>query len=261
MKLISGRLVYAAIIVATVNLVAQSASAANNVDNSWYFGVGGGNTWINFANSELIDNATGAPPPYNNDTYTVNGEQAGYFQLDAGYRWHRTDSFLPYYAAFAEYSHFFRSNVSGEVTQFSAPPFENYNYKMAYTADMFTVNGKFDLVEFYSTLPYVLVGAGVIFNHVNSYSESELANVTPRTSPGYEGNSAAKLAGTLGAGFDFIITKNYWLTVGYEHVFQGDLMSGPGVDAWSNTKLNFGNTKMDTAFVMITANYPQGFRG
>ncbi len=249
-------------------LAAEPAFVSNTQmqPDTWIMGAGGGLSWINLPSNEYIENGIGilapygVPAPYNYDNYSVNAQQAGIFQYFFGYRWHRSASCLPYYSLSAQYTHFFSSNVSGEVTQFSFPAFENYNYKMRYTADLFTLNGKFDLIDFHSFLPYLSAGIGAIFNHINSYDESPLSNVTPRMSPGYRGNSDVKLAGTLGAGLDFIVNNHYWVTLGYEHVFQGNIRSGPGVGLWSNSVLNLGNVKMDSVFLVLTANFPQGFR-
>src|SRR5437762_7415712 len=107
---------------------------------------------------------------------------------------------------------------------------------MSYSADLLTMSGKFDLVECKHVMPYLSAGIGAVINSVYDYTETPTAHVTPRVSPGYTTNNTTHLALTLGAGIDYILTENYWITLGYEHVFQGgSVKSGPGLTTWSGT--------------------------
>ncbi|MBV8803107.1 MAG: outer membrane beta-barrel protein [Gammaproteobacteria bacterium] len=235
---------------AWANMVSYPLSSA------WYIGAGGGASWAHFANNTTVLNGMPVSPPYNQDLFSIQTLKDANVQLVAGYRWQNKTNFFPCSNIFFQYRSYINNDISGSIEQFSLPEFTNYNYRMKYSADLLTLNGKFDLIEYERVMPYVSGGAGIIINSLYDYSESPTANVTPRISPGYTTNNSTHMALTLGAGLDYILTENYWLTLGYEHVFQGSIKSGSGQSTWSNTSLHFGNVKMDTVFINFSMNLP-----
>lgn len=226
-------------------------------DNAWFVGLGGGASWISLSSSTSVNNGSVFPRPFNQDSFTINNPSTGIAQLNAGWVTHSTRTYFPSLSAYIQYRHYFATDVKGGIYQYSLPAFQNYNYKMSFEADLFTINGKVGLAQLNQLIPYLSGGVGFIINHLNDYTESPTPNVIPRISPAYQGNSNSKLALTLGAGLDFLINRCTTLTLGYDHVFQGSIKSGSGLATWSGTSLNFGNTKMDTVFINITANFPQ----
>lgn len=252
----NGRLFRRLISFALISSISSIAHAVAPSQN-WFMSVGGGMTRLNFADKVNVDNGTQMVPPNNIDYFTVNNPKAGIFQYNLGYQWHDESPYFPYTSFFLQYRHYFRTNITGNVVQFSLPTFNNYQYKMSYEADMLTLNGKFDLINYHHFLPYVSAGLGFIVNHLNDYSESVHPNVTPRIPPSYQGNTKLKGALTLGVGIDYLISQHYGLTLGYDHVFQGIAKSGPGEGLWNQTKLNFGNVKMDTVFINLNIHFPQ----
>ncbi len=230
-------------------------------DNAWFVGVGAGMSWLNLNNNATYV-TNGAPAPYNLDYYSVKAPSSQkQVQLDFGYRWHAMRAFAPYYSLYAEYRHYMNTNIKGSIMQYSLPDFLNYDYKMRYSADLFMLNGKIDLFEFHRLLPYISAGVGVIANHLDSYEETPLANVTPRINPGYAQRHNFDPAVSLGLGLDYKITKNIWATLGLEHLRQSSLQTSNGADSWSATHLTFGNSvKMNSVFFTITANIPDTLR-
>lgn len=214
------------------------------------------------ANHTTVNNGSDFPPPSNVDYYSINNPRVvALAQAIVGYRWHTIgQEYFPYSSLYLQYRHNFNGSIQGYVQQYSLPEFQNYKYRMNYQSNLLTLNAKFDLIEWMHIMPYLAGGAGFIVNSTNNYNEAALANVTPRFSPHFNGKSNTNWALTLGAGFDFILTRCLWLTLGYEHVFQGGnyLSSGSGTDSWSGTHLNFGSPKMDTVFLNLTVNLPQG---
>src|SRR3990167_423404 len=241
--------------------VSQAGTDVPMGSNSWFIGLGGGVSGIYLPRDTVINNGVNLPPPNHHDTATMNNPSASNVQLEAGYRWHRAIPYFPYAQWALQYRHYANVKISGTLNKFSSPGFDNYHYQLKYEADLFTIAGKVDLFQCKRVLPYLSAGIGAVINHVNSYSETALLNVTPRTSPDFQGNVNTKLALTLGAGLDYLMTENTWLTLGYEHVFQGNTKSGPGVDSWSSTAFNIGNTKMDTLFISLSANIPAALKG
>jgi opacity protein-like surface antigen len=224
--------------------------------NTWFLGGGGGISWIHLSDSTTVSNGMPVSPPFNQDLFSIQTIKDSNVQINAGYRWENNTKYLPYSNLFFQYRSYINNDISGSIEQFSLPQFTNYNYQMKYSADLFTVNGKFDLVQYSRIMPYLSGGIGAIINSIYDYTETPTANVTPRTSPGYTTHNYTHLALTLGAGIDYILTENYWITLGYDHVFQGSINSGPGVSTWANTSLHFGTAKMDTVFINFTMNLP-----
>lgn len=232
-----------------------------NIDakNSWFIGAGGGAANQNLPGSMSVINGAQVAPPMNQDRYSLNDPTAALFQFNVGYRWSQNCKYFPSWNLALQYRHYVKSYINGTVDQYSLPGFVNYNYQLSYEANLFTLNGKVDLIEYKKFLPYVAGGVGSITNHLNDYNETPTAGVTPRISPGYNGNSLTSLAFTLGVGIDYIVTDNVWLTLGYDHVFPTNLSTNAGNGSWSKSSLNVGNVNMDTIFLNVTANFPQTF--
>lgn len=241
----------------SVLLTAQAMTRLNVSRDTWFLGLGGGGASVNLPSNMTVFNGSAFSPPNNQDIFTIHYPSTGILQLDLGYRFHRIKTYIPYYYLYLQYRHYFGSRLSGSIDQYSLPGFINYDYKMNYGADLFTLNGKFDLIQHKRVLPYLAGGIGFILNHFYDYNESALAGVTPRISPNYGGNTNAKLAVTLGAGLDFILTECVSATLGYEHLFQNAIESGPGTGSWSNTTLKTGNVSMDMLFINLTVNFSQ----
>lgn len=226
--------------------------------SGWFIGAGGGLNWSHLSKSTTtVSNGSGAASPMDHDTFTVGPlDRAGIEQLSVGYRWHQKKKFLPYSQVYLQYRHSDSVHTGGTVDQYTLPDFVNYVYSVSYESDLFTLNGKLDLVEFHHIMPYVTAGAGFIMTHLNGYTETAIPPVTARISPGYLGGTQTSLALTAGVGVDFILSKNFWLTLGYDHVFEGSAQSGSGQGSWSPTSLNLGSVHADAVFLNLSARLP-----
>lgn len=230
-------------------------------DSDWFIGLGGGLAWNHFDESTAtVPNGSNATPPINNDLYSIQTpSNSAIEQLNVGYRWHQEKKFLPFYQVYFQYRHTNEVDVNGTIEQYSLPEFLNYTYSLNYATDLYTINGKFDLVQENRIMPYVAVGAGVIVTHLTNYTESAIPPVTARISPSFQGGTHTSLALIGGVGVDFILTKNMWLTLGYDHVFQDNASTEQGSSTWSGTKLSLGNVRADTVFLNISAKFPDAF--
>ncbi len=239
----------------------QTADATTK--DTWFVGAGAGQSWLySLRGSTTVSNGSNATPPYDQDYFSIKQPSSQtQAQLDIGYQWHENKKFIPSYSTFLRYRHYFSTQFSGIVDQYSIPEFENYTYKMRYNADLLTLNGKINLVECKSILPYLSAGIGAVFNHMKDYTETASANVTSRISPNYSSNTAIAPAVALGIGIDIHFTPAVWATLGAEYLFQGNISSGNGSITWSGTHLVFANNaKMSTVFLSISATIPDGFR-
>lgn len=230
-------------------------------DDTWFIGIGGGGDWINYKSSTQVPNGSRVRPHYNNDQFSVQSPKtAALAQIYVGYRIHDDCDLFPYYNVYFQYRHNFNSLIKGHVNQYSIADMRNYKYHININSDLFTINGKFNIYECNCFLPYISVGLGIISNHVGNYHENALKHVTPRISPSYKTKTNSNAAGTLGVGVDFILLPTVWVTLGYEHLFQGKIRSGDGRNTWTNTALHFGYSNMNTVFMNMTIDFPEGFR-
>jgi hypothetical protein len=244
---------------------AHQMTYAQNVDtndSSWFVGIGAGIYKNHFsASNTSVPNGVTSLTPYNQDIYSINNSSSNNVDLLGGYRWHTKNSYLPYQSLYGLYRHYSNSTINGNVELFGLPEFINYKYKMIYNADLFALNYKINLFELKNFLPYVSLGAGYIINHVNDYSETPTSNVTPRISPDYQGKTTHNPVGIVGVGIDYVLSKNYWLTLGCERVYQNSsINSSSGTSSWSSTALRFNTLQSDIVFLHFTANVPDGFR-
>lgn len=230
--------------------------------NAWFIGAGGGVYWAKLQDSSTsVSNGSLVPAPFDQDLYTIDNPSANaIFQVNAGYRWQLNQLFIPYTSIYFQYRHYNNSQVTGDIYQYSLPDFLNYDYNFSYSADLFTLNGKIDLFNINHVMPYLSGGIGTIVNRLEDYRENPTINVTPRVSPAFATSSTSRFAATLGAGIDYTLTQNVWLTLGYDHVFQTNLPGAAGTNTWAGTSLNLGSTKLDTVFLNISAKFPDTFR-
>jgi len=230
--------------------------------NIWFVGAGAGAGWAKLPDSSTtVSNGAPESAPFNQDLYTIKNPSANpMWQVSAGYRWQHDQLFIPYSSIYLQYRHYNDADVTGQIYQYSLPEFLNYNYNFSYTADLITVNGKLDLGKNDKVMPYVAGGVGVMMNRLEDYRENQTANVTARISPNFNANTATHFAATLGVGVDVTLSRNVWLTLGYDHVFQTGLPGASGNNTWTGTSLNLGNVRLDTVFLNISARFPDTFR-
>ncbi len=237
--------------------------ATQKSENTWFFGLGGGLNWVALSRGyTTVYNGALVSPPSNLDYYTVKTPAAqSQLQSTVGYRWHRRAKYFPYLSGYFQYRHYFPTHIKGSIEQYSLSDFENYDYRMSLSADLLTLNAKVNLIESSHVLPYLALGLGGIFNYLQLYQEFPKSNVTARNSPSFGDHTDAGPVLTLGLGLDFKATKNWWVSLGYELLFQGSLSTQNGTVGWGDSHLVFSNdTKMNTIYIQITANIPEGFQ-
>ena len=72
-------------------------------------------------------------------------------------------------------------------------------------------------------MPYVNGGIGITWNQVKPKNNFILqVNNTPLLAYSTEGQNNRDFSYHLGAGLDFIITNNFWLSLGYQYSYYGD---------------------------------------
>lgn len=203
----------------------------------WFLSFNIGEQFQTGKETMYVNNGSYYPPPYNQDTYTVNKTaHASMINISGGYRWQREQNYLPAYSLGLLYQHSFVGHPSGEIIQYSDPIFTNYNYKSNLSSNLLLATAKVNIYTINKFSPYITAGLGGAFNHA-SYNETALPGVTPRISPDFTGNKS-QFAYNAGAGLDYIASQHFIINVGYLYQNVGNI-SGRGQGTWSGTNLGF----------------------
>ncbi|MEO8402126.1 MAG: outer membrane beta-barrel protein [Gammaproteobacteria bacterium] len=219
----------------------------------WYMDIAGGASSVSMPGQTSVSNGTLLMFPLNNDTYSTHSPYTNLnLGLGGGYQWQFDRTYVPYFNLGIQYTHIFTSHVEGSVTQFSLPIFNNYNYKFDYDANVLVLNGKLDLIEYHSFLPYIALGIGAAYNDFSNYHEYAKPSVTPRTTPNYGSHNTANFTYTLGAGVDYHCSNKIWLSLGYEYDSLDKLKSNRGRSTWSTTQLTFDSLKNNMVFASLS---------
>ncbi len=248
-------------------LVCHSPSFSKNVQNTqspqpqsifsaqgnWFVSLGGGAQFPELNSHTKVNNGSEFPDPYNYDQYSINNDNAGVIAASAGRRWQNNNFWFPSYSLSIFWQYFFKTHISGEITQYSLPEFTDYTYNLDFTSNLLLASGKINLFQYGIFSPFVNGGIGSSFNNVSNYNEKALAGVTPRVSPAFRDSNTSEFAYNIGAGIDVQLLPQFILSVGYIYQDLGPISSGNGVDTWSGQSLNLGSYRSNE--VLITATY------
>lgn len=221
--------------------------------NHWFTSIGIGGQFPTTTSPMLVNNHSNLPAPYYQDTYTLNTQNGAIIALAAGYYWEQNTQWLPSYSLGAQWQHFFSINPNGTVLQYSAPEFNNYQYSWDVDSNVLLAIAKLNITQYQRFLPYINGGIGLALNHTENYKEQAFAEITPRDTPGFTPNTATQFAYQLGAGIDFQVSSQILLSLGYNYQSIGKLISGPGLNTWTNQSLN--SETIGTNEILFTVNY------
>ncbi len=233
-------------------LFSSTANAAGN----WFLGAGAGAAFLTVDNHQFIS----AGPDWPDDTmHNTNVDASGLLALEGGYQWIHNNKWLPFYSLALSYMYGFPARVNGQVEQYSLPEFTNYNYQFKIKTQTLLAEFKADIYQWQRWMPFLLAGAGVSFNNAGNYTEQPLSGVTPRVSPGFSNHTTSWFSYTVGAGLDYIIQKNIWMSLIYQYNNLGQVQTGTGVDATTLTDTNYDTDRLKTHIksntVMLSVTY------
>lgn len=230
----------------------SQTEATSESKQHWYINGLVGSQFSGISSSTTVNNGSGFPAPYNQDIYSAQSPDASvllgiglgrYFELD--------HAWIKKAAIGIQYQYFFANNITGSITQFSMPEFNNYQYTWPLATNIIVASGKLNFKEFKQFSPYFSLGLGGVLHQSDGYNETAYPDVTPRISPDFSSSSNAQFAYLIGAGVDYPIGKQFIMSVGYQYSGLGNAQSGPGTGSWSGEQLNFGNY-YSNAFVFST---------
>ena len=220
-------------------------------DGNWFIGVGAGGLYSNLPSSTTVHNGSAFPAPHDVDLYTTKNQGKIVTEVSAGHRWTTSSHLIPAYSLGVLWQYGFNSNMGNTITQYSEPEFLNYNYNWNAQSNLLLASGKLNVFQYKRFSPFINGGIGASFNLANDYSETALANVTPRVSPDFRSNTASQFAYQLGAGFDLQLTPQILASLGYNYQNLGQVASGYGVSTWSSEKLNLGSSSQNEFLISV----------
>ena len=220
---------------------------------SWFVEADAGDSLTFHPGMMSVDNGSGLPPSTNVDHYSMTRHFQPLLGFQVGRRWTREEEWIPFYNVGLRYQHLFNQNLSGDITQYSLPEFNNYTYQWGVSFEVLSLHSKVDIMKWEHLLPYVDADLGVSFNHqTKPYQETPKIGITPRISPGYTASHQGQFSYTLGVGLDWEVNSQVILSAGYDYQSFGQLSSGQGQSTWAGRRLNSGNLTSNTVLMGLT---------
>lgn len=240
------------LIKSVIALAASGFAAVAFSAPQWYatYGVGAVKPGIN--THVLVNNNSGASPPYNNDTYTSQNSNAPALLVEIGEKYNMPGNMLEALLLGLQYQHIFATSIGKDIIQYSSPDFLNYHYDLNLEANILLLNGKFDLFTWKQITPFINLGAGVLQFIASDYNEYALSGVTARTSPDYQKNVIYRATYQAGAGFSWHLTNTLIASANYIYRPLSHFETKNGKGTWSDRNLNFGDVNANSVFVTLT---------
>lgn len=228
--------------------VSQCGFAAPSL-YGWYVGGSVGGTSPIISHQSVVRNDLDWP----SDQYRYHDVSTNaLLALQSGYTWSSCHCWFPSYTLAASYTYVFPSEIKGRVRQFSLPEFENYRFRYNVQRQTFLALFKADIYRWCNLMPFFTVGAGFSLNRSENYAEHALDNVTPRLSPRFGRKTNASASYIIGAGFDFIATRNVLVSLEYHYGYFGHAHTRSGDEDFAQQKLA---TKLNSNTILLSANY------
>lgn len=228
------------------------------LNTNWFIGASAGAAWVKTPlNHTSVTNGSSAAYPYNSDFYYINQPgSSAVWSFAGGYRWERKSVFFPRTTVSMRFQHFNTYEFAGQVQQYSAPEFYNYNYYVNAYTNTLTIMGKTELFDYHRFAPYISAGIGGAQNTFQFYNESALSGVMARDNPNYQHKTNNNFAYNVGVGVDFNMTPNWTAALGYEFDYLGKLRSAPGTTTWSTETLSLGTLSASTVSLNLFYQIP-----
>lgn len=218
----------------------------------WYFTYGAGVARPYIDHSAVVNNNSGAMPPYNNDTYTSHNTNGAALLFELGKRWEISESVLKAFMLGFQYQHILPTNIGKNIYQYSSPEFLNYHYDLDLEANILLLNSKMELFSWKKITPFINVGVGVLQLSASDYAEYAVSNVTPRTSPNFQNNTSYRFTYQLGFGLSWQLSNALQASISYVYQPLANFATKNGVQTWSNRKLSYGDVNANAIFFTVT---------
>lgn len=226
--------------------------SAHALPYGWFGNVDIGNAWPYITRDFEVPNLVPIAGGFSFDEYTTNSPANAVFAVMAGYKWLHDCWWFPGLAVGVRYQHYDEDSVEGHIKLSALSQFTNYSYSVDISADLVGIYAKLDLFYIDRFLPYLDAGIGAGFTHTNNYIEVAEANVVPRMSPAFTNHTQNNFAYNVGAGLDFLLTRQLIVSVGYDFQYLGPMRTGNGIGPWSGIFFSLDNYKANEVFAGLT---------
>lgn len=230
----------------------SSLSSIFDAQGNWFVSLGAGAQFPEMHSHMNVNNGSEFPEPYNYDQFSIINNSGALIAASAGRLWQNNNDWFPSYSLSIFWQYFFKTQLNGQIMQYSLPQFTNYNYHLDFTSNLLLVSGKMNLFKLGRFSPFINGGIGSAFNYISNYHETALLGVTPRVSPGFKNANTNEFAYNIGAGLDVRLLPQLILSLGYIYQDLGPISSGNGVTTWSNQSLNPGSYHANEILVSMT---------
>jgi opacity protein-like surface antigen len=207
-----------------------------------------------------VNNGSGFPTPYNQDLYSGKANDPSVLLgLGIGKRFELENEWVKAASLGVHYQYFFANTISGQITQFSLPQFQNYSYQWPVSSNVIFAQGKLNFKDYKAFSPYFSLGLGGVIHQNDGYTEHAYPEITPRISPNFSNNGGTQFAYLLGVGLDYPIGNQMTLSAGYQFSGLGRAKSGPGEGTWSGEYLDYGNYQSNAFLFSATYWFDMNF--
>lgn len=224
--------------------------------NHYYLNAGLGQAFYQVSGNNYLGTGAGWPDDFYH-TNQINNQP--YLAVSAIAAWDRNNEWIPSYGLGLRLMYGARATISGDIEQYSLPTLLNYHYDYGVTLFSTLLLGKATIYNWRGFLPFVLVGAGITNVHTCSYEEQALSGVTPRVSPGFNGDTSYNFTYQLGVGVDYQLNENTIVNVECDYLNYGTISTGHGNDYTTLTGTNYDNeslsNKLTTATLFVGLTY------
>ncbi len=109
--------------------------------------------------STTVNNGSGFASPNDQDIYSVEPNNSSLLLgIGVGKRYELNHEWMQAVSVGLQYQYFYERNISGQITEFSIPEFENYSYQWPLGSNLILANAKFNFKDYKQFSPYFSVG-------------------------------------------------------------------------------------------------------
>jgi opacity protein-like surface antigen len=190
----------------------------------WYFDLGVGKSYdYASSNSFLVSPSVGGA--LDGIFKTASSYSTPFFLAGIGYLWSQDYQWLPKVSVGLQHRYTSPVNVFGLPTVTpSVGAVTSYTYKVQ--QENWLVMTKADIYQWKKLMPYVAAGLGVSFNRITQLFVDAGINTHKLIA---DPNTSSDFSYSIGAGIDYAVKNDLWLTLGYSYDSFGKNQAGPSV--------------------------------
>jgi len=170
-----------------------------------YFDLGVGKTYDFASSNSFLENNGLILGNLN----TLTSYSTPFFFIGLGYQWTQDSQWFPYLNVGLQHRYTAPVNVAG-ISNTASIGITNYTYRMQ--QESWLIMTKTDIYKWKRFMPYLTAGMGASFNRISQLfiNAPDLANQLAGST-----THTGDFSYSFGAGIDFIVKDDFWLSLGY----------------------------------------------